>query len=79
MGEQLLERLRSKSVQQIFGQRGKDKDKASDQPLMSEWEAGGVKFASAEGRLEGVHEEAMPCRLLDCIVPTGGNPEADFA
>ncbi|KQO13833.1 MGH1-like glycoside hydrolase domain-containing protein [Paenibacillus sp. Leaf72] len=70
MEEKLLERLRSKSAKHIWGQGSK----ASDQSLISEWEAGGVKFAAAEGRLEGVHEEAMR-RLLDCIVPTGGNPE----
>ncbi|CAM4108011.1 hypothetical protein L1N85_11865 [Paenibacillus alkaliterrae] len=70
MSEALLKRLRGISIEQKFGQ-GK---KGSDYAVIKEWKQSGVRFAATQGRLESVYDEAMR-KLLDCIVPTGENPE----
>lgn len=46
--------------------------KPSDRLAMDEWKRSGVKFAASSERMEEVYDTALR-KLLDCIVPSGGN------
>ncbi|CAM3845070.1 hypothetical protein COLU111180_10655 [Cohnella lubricantis] len=67
MESTLLARLREQNIEQRLGPLGK----SSDRIVLSEWQRSGVRFAAAEGRLEEVYYLALR-KLLDCIVPLGG-------
>ncbi|MBB6729524.1 MGH1-like glycoside hydrolase domain-containing protein [Cohnella zeiphila] len=64
----LLNKLRQIKLIDRLGELGK----SSDRPIAEQWERTGVRFAASEGKLEQVYYRALR-RLLDCIVPTGGD------
>lgn len=67
MSDSLLRRLRSISVDTRVG----EPKSGIGGKVLEEWTRSGVKFASAEGRLEDVYYRALQS-LLDCIVPIAG-------
>ncbi|KQX46737.1 MULTISPECIES: MGH1-like glycoside hydrolase domain-containing protein [unclassified Paenibacillus] len=67
MKEALLSKLRGIHTEERMGPLKKE----SDGPVLAEWNQSGVKFAASSDKLEGVYYEALR-KLLDCVVPTGG-------
>lgn len=67
MREALLSKLRTIRTEDRIGTL----KKVSDGPVLAQWIQSGVKFAASSDKLEGVYYEALR-KLLDCVVPTGG-------
>ncbi|CAM4509601.1 hypothetical protein FHS16_003046 [Paenibacillus endophyticus] len=67
MNDGMLHKLREVSVEARIGELRK----SSDKKVIEEWSRSGVKFSARSGKLEQVYYAAVK-KLLDCIVPTGG-------
>ncbi|MGO4545762.1 hypothetical protein AB4Z29_13260 [Paenibacillus sp. 2TAB23] len=67
MDDWMLHKLREVSVEERVGEL----KKPSDKKAIEEWNRSGVKFTARSGKLEQVYYAAVN-KLLDCIVPTGG-------
>ncbi|WP_429310112.1 MGH1-like glycoside hydrolase domain-containing protein [Paenibacillus mucilaginosus] len=67
MGLQLLDRLRQTDTGAKVGALKKESDAA----VLGEWKGSGVKFAASSEDFEEVYYTALR-KLLDCIVPAGG-------
>lgn len=67
MNQSLLDKLRGADLQERVGELGKPGDAA----VLGQFEATGVRFTAAAGKLEDVWDLAVG-KLLDCIVSTAG-------
>jgi len=68
MSGSLLKQLRELSIDDKIGELKKQSDKNS----LDEWKKSGIRFTTSSGKLEQVYYAAVR-KLLDCIVPTGGD------
>ncbi|MGO4696043.1 hypothetical protein AB4Z50_17355 [Paenibacillus sp. 2TAB26] len=67
MSESLLKQLRELSIDEKIGELKKPSHKNS----LEEWKQSGIRLTTRSGKLEQVYYAAVR-KLLDCIVPTGG-------
>ncbi|WP_159886929.1 MGH1-like glycoside hydrolase domain-containing protein [Paenibacillus puerhi] len=67
MREDLLRKLRQTDPAEKVGALKKE----SDGPVLNQWLQSGVKFAASSDKIVEVYDSALR-KLLDCIVPTGG-------
>ncbi|UJF33428.1 MGH1-like glycoside hydrolase domain-containing protein [Paenibacillus hexagrammi] len=67
MAESILHRLRQANLAEQIGTL----KKSTDHAVLEEWQRSGVGFASSSEKFEQVFVNAVR-KLLDCIVPTGG-------